>query len=75
MKQLDYGRGYQYAHDAPDAVTGMDCLPPSLADRTYYRPTERGFEKEIKRRLEGWERLKRRKGAGGQGEGGQGERR
>jgi putative ATPase len=75
MKQLDYGRGYQYAHDAPEAVTGMDCLPPSLADRTYYRPTERGFEKEIKRRLEGWERLKRRKGAGGQGEGGQGERR
>jgi putative ATPase len=59
MKQLEYGKGYQYAHDEPDAVTGMDCLPASLAGRTYYRPTDRGFEKEIKRRLEGWERIKR----------------
>jgi putative ATPase len=58
MKQLEYGKGYQYAHDDPDAVTGMECLPPSLADRTYYRPTERGFEKEIKRRLELWEHYK-----------------
>jgi putative ATPase len=65
MKALDYGKGYEYAHDDPDAVAGMDCLPPSLAGRTYYRPTDRGFEKEIKRRLEGWEQIKaqrRRKG-------------
>ena len=40
MKQLEYGKGYQYAHDDPDAVTGMECLPPSLADKTYYRPTD-----------------------------------
>jgi putative ATPase len=59
MKQLEYGKGYQYAHDDPDALTGMECLPPSLADRTYYRPTERGFEKEIKRRLELWEQYKK----------------
>ena len=58
MKQLDYGRGYQYAHDEPDAVADMDCLPESLAGRKYYQPTERGFEKEIKRRLDGWERIK-----------------
>jgi putative ATPase len=58
MKQLEYGKGYQYAHDDPGAVTGMECLPPSLADKTYYRPTDRGFEKEIKRRLEGWEQYK-----------------
>jgi len=58
MKQLDYGKGYQYAHDEPDAVASMDCLPESLAGRRYYQPTERGFEKEIKRRLDGWERLK-----------------
>ena len=58
MKQLDYGKGYQYAHDEPDAVAAMDCLPESLADRQYYRPTERGFEKEIRRRLEGWEKIK-----------------
>jgi putative ATPase len=63
MKQLDYGKGYQYAHDDRDAVTGMDCLPPSLADKTYYRPTDRGFEKEIKRRLELWEKVKRERAA------------
>jgi putative ATPase len=59
MKELEYGKDYRYAHDEPDAVAGMDCLPPSLADRTYYRPTGRGFEKEIKRRLEGWEKIKK----------------
>ena len=61
MKQLDYGKGYQYAHEEPDAIAAMDCLPPSLAGRKYYRPTDRGFEKEIKRRLEHWEKLKKEK--------------
>jgi putative ATPase len=61
MKQLHYGAGYQYAHDDRDAVTGMTCLPPSLAGRTYYRPSNRGFEKEIARRLELWERFKKQK--------------
>jgi putative ATPase len=58
MKALDYGKDYQYAHDEAEGVADMECLPASLADRTYYRPTDRGFEKEIKRRLEGWERIK-----------------
>ncbi len=58
MKSLDYGRGYQYAHDDPDAVAAMDCLPDELAGRRYYQPTERGFEREIKRRLEGWRKMK-----------------
>jgi putative ATPase len=58
MKDLQYGKGYEYAHDAADAVTGMDCLPPSLEGRRYYQPTDRGFEKEITRRLEGWKRIK-----------------
>ena len=58
MKQLDYGKGYQYAHDERDAIADMECLPPSLAGRKYYHPTDRGFEKEIKRRLEGWQRIK-----------------
>ena len=61
MKQLDYGRDYEYAHDDPNAVTGMDCLPPSLAGRKYYQPTERGFEKEIKRRLDGWAAIRKRR--------------
>jgi putative ATPase len=58
MKDLDYGKGYAYAHDEANAVADMDCLPPSLADRRYYSPTDRGFEKEIKRRLEGWKAIK-----------------
>ena len=58
MKQLDYGKGYQYAHEEPDAVAAMDCLPPSLSGRKYYKPSDRGFEKEIKRRLDGWAELK-----------------
>ncbi len=58
MKQLEYGKGYQYAHDERDAVASMECLPPSLAGRKYYAPTERGFEKELKRRLDGWEKIK-----------------
>jgi putative ATPase len=58
MKDLDYGKGYQYAHDEENAISGMECLPPALADRKYYEPTERGFEKEIKRRLDGWEKIK-----------------
>ena len=57
MKDLDYGKDYEYAHDAPDAVTDMTCLPPSVADRTYYSPTGRGFEREIKRRMEERARL------------------
>ena len=59
MKDLEYGVGYQYAHNDADAVTDMSCLPPALADRKYYAPRERGFEKEIKRRLDGWEEIKR----------------
>ena len=61
MKSLDYGKGYRYAHDEADAVADMSCLPPALANRTFYQPTERGFEKEIKRRLDGWAEIKKRR--------------
>ena len=65
MKSLDYGRGYRYAHDDPDGVAAMDCLPERLRGRQFYAPTERGFEKEIKRRLEGWKAIKaQRRGSG-----------
>ncbi len=64
MKDLNYGKDYQYAHDEPDAVTAMDCLPESLAGRKYYRPTDRGFEKEIRRRLEGWAEIKDQRSKG-----------
>src|SRR6266480_1517902 len=59
MKELHYGKGYRYAHNEAEGVADMDCLPPSLQGRKYYRPTDRGFEKEIKRRLDGWEQIKR----------------
>jgi putative ATPase len=61
MKELEYGKGYRYAHSEPDAVADMDCLPPALQGRTYYTPRDRGFEKEIARRLEGWKEIKRRR--------------
>jgi putative ATPase len=61
MKTLDYGKGYKYAHTEADGVADMSCLPPALEGRKYYEPKERGFEKEIKRRLEGWEEIKKKR--------------
>ncbi|MDO4588025.1 MAG: replication-associated recombination protein A [Planctomycetia bacterium] len=52
MKELDYGKGYQYAHDAEDKLTNMQCLPDSLLGKEYYRPTEEGLEIRYKTRLE-----------------------
>ncbi|HEX3876406.1 MAG TPA: replication-associated recombination protein A [Bryobacteraceae bacterium] len=59
MKQWGYGEGYQHAHNFEDAVVDMECLPPSLAGRQYYFPTERGMEKRIAERLEELRRLRR----------------
>ena len=61
MKDLEYGKGYEYAHSDAEAVTGMSCLPTSLEGRKYYEPTERGFEKEIKRRLDGWAEIRKKR--------------
>ncbi|MFY9530244.1 MAG: replication-associated recombination protein A [Candidatus Acidiferrales bacterium] len=52
MRHLGYGKGYQYAHDAEEKVTDMSCLPESLLGRTYYRPTDEGFEARLRQRLE-----------------------
>jgi len=54
MKHEGYGKGYQYAHDQKDAVTGMDCLPERLRGIRFYRPTRRGLEKQLGERLERW---------------------
>jgi putative ATPase len=56
MKGLGYGAGYQYAHDAPDARVEQEHLPESLRGRRYYRPTDRGLEAEIGRRIAEWRR-------------------
>ena len=58
MKGLGYGRDYQYAHDTEEKVADMQCLPDSLRDRVYYRPTNEGVEKRIRERLEEIKRLK-----------------
>lgn len=52
MKDIGYGKGYQYAHDYRDKLTTMQCLPDSLKDKTYYHPTEQGVEGRFKQRLE-----------------------
>ena len=54
MNELGYGKGYQYAHDAPDARVDQDDLPDALRGREYYRPTNRGLEAELGRRLAEW---------------------
>ena len=61
MKGLGYGRGYQYAHDVEEKVTGMQCLPDNLRGRTYYDPTNEGVEKRIRERLEEIKRIRSRK--------------
>ncbi|MEY4094680.1 MAG: Replication-associated recombination protein [Acidobacteriota bacterium] len=58
MQQLDYGKGYKYSHDEPDAVANMECLPENLKGRQFYKPTEYGFEREIVKRLAFWKRKK-----------------
>ncbi len=52
MKELEYGKGYQYAHDTDDKLTNMECLPPSLKNKTYYNPSKQGNEVKFKERLE-----------------------
>jgi putative ATPase len=61
MKNLGYGKGYQYAHNLEDKVADMDCLPDSLKDRKYYHPQESGAEAEVKRRLDEVSKNKRKK--------------
>ena len=61
MKNLGYGKGYQYAHDLEDKVADMDCLPDSLKGRKYYRAQEIGEEAAIKSRLEEVAKKKRKK--------------
>lgn len=52
MKELNYGKGYQYAHDTKEKLTNMQCLPESLHGKEYYRPTEQGLEAKYKAKLE-----------------------
>ena len=59
MKQQDYGTGYRYDHDQPDAFSGQNYFPDGMGREKYYDPVERGFEREVRRRLEYWSKLRK----------------
>ena len=59
MKQEDYGAGYRYDHDEPDAFSGQDYFPEKMGRQTFYDPPERGFEREIRKRLDYWAKLRK----------------
>jgi putative ATPase len=62
MKTEGYGAGYEYDHNAPEAFSGQDYFPEALGRRRFYNPPERGFEREIRKRLDFWERLRTERG-------------
>jgi putative ATPase len=62
MKQIGYGAGYAYDHDAPEGFSGQDYFPEGMARRQFYRPVERGFEREVQKRLDYWAKLRRERG-------------
>ncbi|MDM7982653.1 MAG: replication-associated recombination protein A [Rhizobium sp.] len=62
MKGEGYGDGYRYDHDQPDAFSGQDYFPEKMGRQTFYDPPERGFEREIKKRLDWWAKLRRERG-------------
>ena len=59
MKDVGYGKGYQYDHDAKGGFSGQDCLPERVAEREFYTPGEHGFEREIQKRMDWWEKRRR----------------
>lgn len=59
MKDQEYGSGYQYDHDQPDAFSGQNYFPPEMGREKYYDPVERGFERDVKKRLEFWAKLRK----------------
>jgi putative ATPase len=59
MRDLGYGAGYAYDHDAPDAFSGQNYFPDEVARETLYQPVERGYEREIRKRLDYWDKLRR----------------
>jgi putative ATPase len=64
MRQIGYGSGYAYDHDEPEAFSGQDYWPDALGRQTFYAPTERGFEREVGKRLEAWAKLRRERRGG-----------
>ncbi|MDF2812819.1 MAG: family ATPase, partial [Microvirga sp.] len=59
MKQIGYGDSYRYDHDEPDAFSGQDYWPEKLGRQSFYDPVDRGFERDLRKRLDWWEKLRR----------------
>ena len=64
MKNLGYGSGYQYDHDAEDSFSGQNYFPDAIGRKQFYEPVERGFEREIRKRLDYWARLRAERNRG-----------
>jgi putative ATPase len=60
MRRIGYGKGYKYAHDFEDAQVEQQNLPDAIKDRTYYHPSDRGYETTVKERLDAFEQSKKR---------------
>ena len=58
MRDLGYGKDYAYDHDSPDAFSGQNYFPDGMDRQRFYNPPERGFEREVRKRLEYWIRLR-----------------
>src|SRR6267154_757916 len=61
MKEIGYGKGYEYDHNADDGFSGQNYFPDGMAREEFYQPVERGFEREILKRLEYWKKLREKK--------------
>ena len=64
MREEGYGEGYLYDHDQPDAFSGQDYFPERMGRQRFYDPPERGFERDIRKRLDWWTKLRRERGGG-----------
>jgi len=62
MREEAYGAGYRYDHDEPDAFSGQDYWPEAIGRQSFYAPVERGFEREVRKRMEWWARLRSERG-------------
>ncbi len=63
MKEIGYGKGYAYDHDQADGFSGQNYFPDGMPRQAFYEPVERGFEREINKRLAYWNRLRAERGA------------
>ena len=68
MRDLGYGKNYRYDHDEPEGFSGQNYFPEGMARRRFYEPAERGFEREIRKRLDYWDKLRSRREGDGDGE-------